>query len=157
MSGIKEEELDGILNRVYSRNLVPFELRLAIWKLVDLGKCLGCDLLYPNTRMHGCAVYGYSFCPRCVRPHFCLSLTSTHSHPLFNMNELIPALLVATLPTINLNLLDCRTDASLKYYALSGFSKAQVDLIREGLEEVALSSQFDLRGMVIEYVEGVFE
>jgi hypothetical protein len=60
MIGIIEKELDGVLGRVFARHLIPFELRLAIWKQVDLGKCLGCDKLYPNTSMHGCVIYGSS-------------------------------------------------------------------------------------------------
>lgn len=36
MSGINKQELDEVLSRVFARHLIPLELRLIIWKLLDL-------------------------------------------------------------------------------------------------------------------------
>jgi hypothetical protein len=61
--------------------------------------------------------------------------------------------------------MDIHYDESNKYYALTGFKKMHVDLVYRSLKEMsgdvigpfAVFSQFGLRGMKIEYVEGVFK
>jgi hypothetical protein len=174
-SGINEEELDGVLVRVFARHRIPLELRLAIWKLVDLGECLGCSLLYPNAILHLCTIehagfrnyaYGPSslHCPRCVPSHFCITLNETYtcSGGEYIDKDLKAALYIAP------DHMCIHFDKSNKYYALTGFNKMHVDMIHQSLKDmsdgighigarIAVFSPFELRGMKIEYVEGVFE
>jgi hypothetical protein len=153
MIGLNQEELDGILNRVFARRLLPFELREIIRKHVNLAKCLGCDLLYPSKISHGCEIYGHSRCPSCVPSHFCISFDVAPSRPL---KWTIPDIL-ESLYEIYLPYRDCRADASNKHYVLTGFNKVAVERIREALEDVEQSKYYGLRGMNIEFVEGVFK
>ena len=133
MSGIDQKELEGVLSRVYARHLIPFELRNAIWKLVDLGECLKCKLLFPNESLHHCVFYGNS-CPCCIPPHFCLSFQNT---PPSYIGDFILGIIRRYYATRYLPIwnLDCRTShCDPKHIALFGFSNSQVDPIREVLE-----------------------
>jgi hypothetical protein len=165
MNGIIEDELDVILSRVFARHLTPFELRLAIWKLLDLGKCLRCKLLYQNTSMHGCEIYGYSSCPRCTTSHFCLSLKDDMVFPTPEgiFVNIIQPLIGATLSPGT----QCTIDSSSHHCAIFGFDKAEIEPIRRALNVLRMSSTsvmlmfqnppllLSFNEMDIEFVEGL--
>jgi hypothetical protein len=159
LKGINEEELDRVLGRVFAHYLVPFELRLSIWNLSDLGKCLGCNLLYPTTNMRNCAVNKHPTCLNCIPSQFCLSLSKT---PSGRTSKFLSDNLLSSLPD---TLLECVADASNKRCVVTGFNKEEVYSIRNVLEDMrdeigstaSLNSRLGIRGMKIEYVEGVFK
>jgi hypothetical protein len=164
MKGIDEDELDVILARVFARHLIPFELRLAIWKLLDLGKCLRCNLLYQNKSMHGCEIYGYSKCPRCIPTHFCLSLKDGMVFPHVDDQDMELFFRSITAKAISPET-QCTFDSANQYCAISGFSKADIEPIRRALNllsEITFTlmyynppRDFSLIGGKIEFVEGV--
>jgi hypothetical protein len=169
MNGINEDELDVILARVFARHLIPFELRLAIWKLLDLGKCLRCNLLYQNKSMHGCELYGHSTCPRCIPTHFCLSLKDEMVFPHDDDQEMEICFRLSSAEAISRGM-KCSMDTSHQYCAISGFSKAAIEPIRRALNRLSViriilmilmdytpPRYFSLIGGKIEFIEGVFE
>jgi hypothetical protein len=162
---VNEEELDGILSRVFAQHLVPFELRLVIWAMAFVN-CASCNLLYPNSSLHNCAVFGIS-CPSCIPSHFCLSIDEAPPKPL---EDLIPCLLrmnlpVPGLPRMDVTSLSCISDPSRKEYVLTGFKQTKAASIHEALEFLRdvvgrlayVYSHITLHKMKIEYVKGVFE
>lgn len=75
MSGLDGDALDLLLSRIYAKHLVPHELRLQIYSLLDLSPCLACNLLYTLAGIHCCIINPTHLCIDCVPPHFCLSLS----------------------------------------------------------------------------------
>jgi hypothetical protein len=163
MNGINQEELDGVLGQAFACNPVPFEICDIIWNLVDLGKCIRCDLLYPKESMHGCGYFGYSTCSRCIPPHFCLSIYKRRqSIPQY---VLFTRLLHFSVDNPGENAMSscmrCITGPTSKSCVVVRFAKAKVGLIREALEmfregRIGLVGPVGLEGMGFEYVEGVF-
>jgi hypothetical protein len=148
----KWNEMDRVLGRVFDRYRVPAVLHLAIWNRVDVGKCLGCDMFYPKTIMNDCPVFGYSSCPGCIPSHFSITLKHERVHSI-PVDEVI-WLLHHEIGQPNLHF--PKGGQSSTHFVFTGFSKAQVDPIRESLEKLR-ESEYILLGMEIEYVEGVFE
>jgi hypothetical protein len=160
MLGFNQEELNGILNRIFARHLLPFEVRDVIWKFLNLDQCSGCNLLYPPESLHGCEIFGSSSCPRCIPSHFCVSLKVLFDERA--VERMLQSILLVDFD-IDLPLMDFKSDAS--NIVVIGFSKSQVNSIREALEEMRdddlgmglYSMFFGLRVMSFEYLEGVFE
>jgi hypothetical protein len=114
--------------------------------------CLSCDLLYPKT----CGYFGLT-CSYCISAHFCIFIDRKSSN---RISQILTDLLQVELKLLRGTLLRCHADASNKNFAVVGFGEVDVEGIRDVLEKVRdgrLQTKYDLKGITIEYIKGVFE
>jgi hypothetical protein len=171
MIGINKEALEGVLARVYSRHLIPAELRLAIWKLLDLGECAGCGpgFLYSNAKMLEYNMFESCYCNRCIPSHFLITINKAYARPF---DQFFPALSEylffpnqIMLPPQTYSRIFCHVCDNNPRHTPSGFSPAQVKKVREVLEDMKRNSHVhlltspltSLSYMEIEYFKGVFK
>jgi hypothetical protein len=152
MAGINQDELEGILGRVFAKHSIPFELRDVVWGLLDLVDCIGCDQLFHGDSLHKCAVYGNDSCDRCVKTHFCISLEEESQ----TLNDFLRYELS------RISYVQCHTDASHKYCVVAGFGEVHADAISEALGRLkdgsgmmsTIPSRYGMQGMTFEYIQG---